>query len=182
MEFFVPGLLFFIVTILFTFTIAPKATPMIAAILSLVFLTYGVYDHYRMFASEYHSSTWQEPLLLLYSPAVMITILILYVLYGMVALFSKGQVPVPAMPSVPDMPSVNNVTESLSNAANSVANAANDMMNSVLNRGNNGTNGNSGNSGTNGNSGNSGNNGKNANRRNDNKNASNMSRSFVESV
>ena len=165
MEFFVPGLLFFIVTVLFTFYIAPKATPMIAAILSLVFLTYGVYDHYRMFASEYSSSTWQEPLLLMYSPAVMITVLILYVLYGMSALFSNGQVPVPAMPSLPsapDMPStsnmyntLNNVTDSLSNAANYVANATNNMMNNVMN---------------------------NSNRRNDNKNASNMSRSFVESV
>ena len=173
MEFFVPGLLFFILTIIFTFYFAPKATPMIAAILSLVFLTYGVYDHYRMFASEYHSSTWQEPLLLLYSPAVMITVLILYVLYGMSALFTKGQVPVPAMPEMPNMPNMpstpnmynamNNVTESLSNAANSVANAANNMMNTVLNNGTNS-------------------NGTNSNRRNKNNNASNMSRSFVESV
>lgn len=164
MEFFVPGLLFFILTLIFTFYIAPKATPMIAAILSLVFLTYGVYDHYRMFASEYRSSTWQEPLLLMYSPAVMITVLILYVLYGMSALFTKGQVPVPAMPEMPSTPNIqnalNNVTESLSNAANSIANTANNMMNNVLNNGNNGTNGS----------------------RNDNKNASNMSRSFVESV
>jgi hypothetical protein len=115
-----------------------------------------------MFASEYHSSTWQEPLLLLYSPAVMITVLILYVLYGMSALFTKGQVPIPAMPEMPSVNNaLNNVTDSLSNAANSVANAANNMMNNVFNNGNNGTN---------------------SNRRNDNKNASNMSRSFVESV
>jgi len=164
MEFFVPGLLFFIVTVLFTFYIAPKATPMIAAILSLVFLTYGVYDHYRMFASEYRSSTWQEPLLLMYSPAVMITILILYVLYGMSALFTKGQVPVPAMPTMPSTPNMqnalNNVTESLTNAAN----AANNMMNNMLNNGNG-----------------NGNNGRN-NRGPNDKNASNMSRSFVESV
>ena len=162
MEFFVPGLLFFIVTVLFTFYIAPKATPMMAAVLSLVFLTYGVYDHYRMFASEYHSSTWQEPLLLMYSPAVMITVLILYVLYGMVALFSKGQVPVPAMPSVPN--ALNNVTESLSNAANSISNTANNMMNNMGNMINSGTNNNGNRRPTNGN------------------NASNMSRSFVESV
>jgi hypothetical protein len=164
MEFFVPGLLFFIVTVLFTFYIAPKATPMIAAILSLVFLTYGVYDHYRMFASEYRSSTWQEPLLLMYSPAVMITILILYVLYGMSALFTKGQVPVPAMPTMPSTPNMqnalNNVTESLTNAANT----ANNMMNNMLNNGNG-----------------NGNNGRN-NRGPNDKNASNMSRSFVESV
>ena len=157
-----PGLLFFIVTVLFTFYIAPKATPMMAAVLSLVFLTYGVYDHYRMFASEYHSSTWQEPLLLMYSPAVMITVLILYVLYGMVALFSKGQVPVPAMPSVPN--ALNNVTESLSNAANSISNTANNMMNNMGNMINSGTNNNGNRRPTNGN------------------NASNMSRSFVESV
>jgi hypothetical protein len=178
MEFFVPGLLFFIVTVLFTFYIAPKATPMIAAILSLVFLTYGVYDHYRMFASEYHSSTWQEPLLLLYSPAVMITVLILYVLYGMSALFTKGQVPVPAMPDILSVPNaLNNVTESLSNAANSIANTANDMMNNMGNMINNGTinngtiNNDTINNGTN-----------NTNRRSNRNNASNISRSFVESV
>ena len=79
MEFFVPGLLFFILTVLLTFYLAPKATPMMAAILSLVFLTYGVYDHYRLFASEYRSSTWQEPLLLLYSPAVMITLSLIHI-------------------------------------------------------------------------------------------------------
>ena len=178
MEFFLPGLLFFIVTVLFTFYIAPKATPMIAAILSLVFLTYGVYDHYRMFASEYHSSTWQEPLLLLYSPAVMITVLILYVLYGMSALFTKGQVPVPAMPDILSVPNaLNNVTESLSNAANSIANTANDMMNNMGNMINNGTinngtiNNDTINNGTN-----------NTNRRSNRNNASNISRSFVESV
>lgn len=162
MEFFVPGLLFFIVTVLFTFTVAPKATPMIAAILSLVFLTYGVYDHYRMFASEYRNSTWQEPLLLMYSPAVMITILLLYVLYGMAALFTKGQVPVPAMPSIPSPLTMNNVTESLSNAANTVSNAANNMMNNVM--------------------GNTNNNNRRNQNQNQNQNASNMSRSFVESV
>lgn len=162
-----PGLLFFIVTVLFTFYIAPKATPMIAAILSLVFLTYGVYDHYRMFASEYSSSTWQEPLLLLYSPAVMITVLILYVLYGMSALFSKGQVPVPAMPDMPSVPNaLNNVTESLSNAANSIANTANNMMNNMGNMINSGTN----------------NNNRRPTNGTNNNNASNMSRSFVESV
>jgi len=158
MEFFVPGLLFFILTVLLTFYLAPKATPMMAAILSLVFLTYGVYDHYRLFASEYRSSTWQEPLLLLYSPAVMITILILYVLYGMMTLFTKGQVPVPAMPEIPHVnEALNNVTESLSNAANAIANTTNNMMNNMSNNMNNMVN----------------------NRRN---NTANMSRSFVESV
>jgi len=158
MEFFVPGLLFFILTVLLTFYLAPKATPMMAAILSLVFLTYGVYDHYRLFASEYRSSTWQEPLLLLYSPAVMITILILYVLYGMMTLFTKGQVPVPAMPEIPHVnEALNNVTESLSNAANAIANTTNNMLNNMSNNMNNMVN----------------------NRRN---NTANMSRSFVESV
>ena len=127
---------------------------------------------------EYHSSTWQEPLLLLYSPAVMITVLILYVLYGMSALFTKGQVPVPAMPDILSVPNaLNNVTESLSNAANSIANTANDMMNNMGNMINNGTinngtiNNDTINNGTN-----------NTNRRSNRNNASNISRSFVESV
>ena len=133
MEFFVPGLLFFILTVIFTFYIAPKATPMMAAILSLLFLTYGVYDHYRLFASEYRLSTWQEPLLQ-YSPAVMIAVIILYVLYGMIALFTKGQVPVPAMPVMPSVEdAMNHVADSLSYAANSIAQTANNITNNIAN-------------------------------------------------
>jgi hypothetical protein len=163
MEFFVPGLLFFILTVIFTFYIAPKATPMMAAILSLLFLTYGVYDHYRLFASEYRLSTWQEPLLQ-YSPAVMIAVIILYVLYGMIALFTKGQVPVPAMPAIPSVEeAVNHVADSLSYAANSIAQTANNITNNIANNVNYPNN-------------------THAINNNNKNNKSNLSRSFVESV
>ena len=71
MEFFIPGLVLFLVAIAVTAFIVPKATPMIAAILSLVFLTYGVYQHYTLFADEYRLSTWQDGLKI-YAPAIMI--------------------------------------------------------------------------------------------------------------
>ena len=166
MEFFVPGLLFFILTVIFTFYVAPKATPMIAAVLSLLFLTYGVYDHYRMFASEYRLSTWQEPILQ-YSPAIMIVAIILYVIYGMVTLFTKGQVPVPAVPSVQN--AMNGVTDSLSYAANSIAHTANYITNAVTNQNNQ-------------NASNASNASNDKNNKNNKNNKSNLSRSFVESV
>ena len=78
MEFFIPGLLLFLVSILITFFLAPKATPMIASVLAVVFLTYGVYDHYRLFASEYNLSTLQENLKI-YSPALMIISIIIFI-------------------------------------------------------------------------------------------------------
>ena len=60
MEFFIPGLCLFLVAIIITFIIAPRATPLVAAILSIGFLSFGVFEHYKMFASEYRLSTWQE--------------------------------------------------------------------------------------------------------------------------
>lgn len=124
MEFFLPGLLIFLISILITAWVAPKMTPMIAAILSALFLTYGVYDHYRMFADEYRLSTWHEGLRI-YAPAIMILAIILFVIYGIMAFFTSGSVPVPSMPEIA-LPSTNTATDavmtSLNNAMNSVTN------------------------------------------------------------
>lgn len=156
MEFFLPGLLLFLVAILCTYFIVPHVTPMVAAILSLAFLIYGVYDHSRLFASEYRLSTWQETLKI-YSPFLMVGAIILYLIFGMVSIFSGVSVPSISMPnvSVPNvsLPSVslpnmsstlnsatnqlsrsyNNVTQSLTNAANTISNTASNMGNSITN-------------------------------------------------
>jgi predicted PurR-regulated permease PerM len=138
MEFFIPGLLFFIVSIGITFMIAPNATPIMAAILSIIFLTFGVYQHYKLFAYEYRLSTWQEGLKI-YSPAIMLFAIILYIIYGMLAFFTGGVVPVPNvnLPSVNDVTSqitnsINNVTESITNTANNVI-SLNNKGNSITN-------------------------------------------------
>lgn len=139
MEFFIPGLTIFLLAVVFTFVFSPKATPMIAAILSLLFLTYGVYDHYRMFLPEYRLSTWQQTFST-YSPYIMIGAIILYVIFSMIAFFTGGTVPVPVVPDVPEMPAITNtanqITKSLNTAVNSISNSANDLMESTVNTGN----------------------------------------------
>jgi predicted PurR-regulated permease PerM len=154
MEFFLPGLLLFLVAIVCTYFLAPHVTPMIAAVLSMAFLIYGVYDHSRLFASEYRLSTWQETLKI-YSPFLMIGAIILYLIFGMVSIFSG--ISVPSLPNVSmptvSMPNVslpnmgsslnsatnqlsksyNNMTQSLTNVANSISNTASNMGNSISN-------------------------------------------------
>ena len=85
MEFFIPGMLLFLLFLFLAFYFVPKATPMIAAILSIAFLIYGVRDHSQRFASEYRLSTWQEGLKM-YAPAVMILVIIVFVIYSIFGL------------------------------------------------------------------------------------------------
>lgn len=118
MEFFIPGLLLFLVSIAISFIIAPRFTPLVVAILSIAFLTYGVYDHYKMFASEYRLSTWQESLKI-YAPAIMIGAIILFIIYSILAFFTKGSVPVPPIPNVTG-PNENSATNQIMNSLNKV--------------------------------------------------------------
>ena len=126
MQFFLPGLALFLFAIAITFFLAPYATPMVSSILSIIFLTYGVYDHYHLFASEYRLSTWQDAWKI-YAPFIMIGAIILYVIYGIMAFFSGGKVPVPSMPSV------SNVTTNLSKSVSDMANTATSYMNDTAN-------------------------------------------------
>jgi hypothetical protein len=146
MEFFIPGIVLFILFLFVAFYFAPKATPMIAAILSIIFLIYGVREHSKMFASEYRLSTWQDGLKM-YAPAIMIIVIIIFVIYSIMAFFTGGSVPVPSMPNV-EMPTMNglatNLTNSLNTAKNTIADGLNfNGTNKGNNRGNNRGNNNS---------------------------------------
>jgi hypothetical protein len=140
MQFFLPSLLIFLIALVITAFLAPRVTPWIAAVLALVFLTYGVYDHRRMFAYEYKQSTWQEDLKI-YAPFLIIAGIILFSMYGMVSFFTGGTVPVPSMPEVPSFApnsfSLTSINNTISSAANSVANATTNLVqsaNRTLNR------------------------------------------------
>jgi len=121
MEFFIPGLLIFIVAIALSFLIAPRATPLIASLLSIGFLTFGVYEHYKIFASEYRLSTWQDGLKI-YAPAIMIGAILIFIIYAILAFFTKGSVPVPQMPIITG-PSENSITNSVMKTVNNVVNS-----------------------------------------------------------
>lgn len=177
MEFFIPGLCLFLVAIIITFIIAPRATPLVAAILSIAFLSFGVYEHYKMFASEYRLSTWQESLKI-YAPAIMIGAIILFIIYSILAFFTKGSVPVPQIPNI-NAPSENSLTntimESVNNVVNTITNTKNDVISNVnktINKvNNNRTNLFNSLAGENTNKGSS-----------NNKNKNNVSRSFLETL
>lgn len=168
MEFFLPGLLLFLVSIAITALLVPKATPLIASLLSLAFLTYGVYHHHRLFAAEYRLATWQEGLKL-YAPAVMIFAVVLVILYGVLSFFTSGQVPIPSLPNI-SLPSANSLTNSI---ANTMETAVNSMNNALSFKGNANGNGNSlmNSLGLNGNKNNKGSN-----------NKGGVTRSFLETV
>jgi hypothetical protein len=135
MEFFIPGLLLFLVSIFVSFIFAPRFTPLVAALLSIAFLTYGVYDHYKMFAAEYRLSTWQQSLKI-YAPAIMIGAIIIFIIYAILAFFTKGSVPVPPIPNIiePNRNSATNaIVNSLNKVANSITNTTNNIISSVNN-------------------------------------------------
>jgi len=126
MEFFIPGLLIFLVAIAIAVIIVPQMTPMIAAVLSILFLAYGVYDHYLLFAPEYRLSTWQDGIKI-YAPFIMLAGIILFVIYFIFAFFTGGEVPVPKveMPAMPEMPTFNTIKNRMNNAVNNVRNNTN---------------------------------------------------------
>jgi len=136
MQFFLPGLALFLFSILCTYYLAPYATPMVAAILSLVFLSYGVYDHYRLFASEYRLSTWQDGLKV-YAPFIMVGAILLFVLYGMMAFFTGGTITVPELSLPLPVPTPQTVLQSVSSAANQLVNATRTAVNQTVNAGRN---------------------------------------------
>lgn len=129
MELFIPGLFVFFLAIAISFAVVPRFTPLIAAILSIVFLVLGVRQHYLMFASEYRLSTWQDSFKI-YAPAVMIGAIILFIIYAILALFTTGSVPVPAMPAI-TAPAPNTVTDNVLGSLNSVANSISNVNENV---------------------------------------------------
>jgi predicted PurR-regulated permease PerM len=177
MEFFIPGLLLFLLAIVVSFILAPRFTPLVVAVLSIVLLSYGVYDHYKMFAAEYRLSTWQQSLKI-YAPAIMIGAIILFIIYAILAFFTKGSVPVPPIPNITapnENSAMDNVVQSLNKVANGLTNNKNDIVSSVnntINKANNNR-GNILNALTGNNNGNGG---------NKNKRNSNLSRSFLETI
>ena len=121
MELFIPGLFVFFLAIAISFAIVPRFTPLIAAILSIVFLVLGVRQHYLMFASEYRLSTWQDSFKI-YAPAIMIGAMILFIIYTILALFTTGSVPGPSVPTV-TAAAPNTLTDNVVGKLNTVANS-----------------------------------------------------------
>lgn len=130
MEFFLPSLIILILAGITSFALIPRLSPIVILVLSLALLSFGMYHHYKLFAAEYRQSTWQEQLKF-YGPGIAIGGLVIFILIFVVSLFSKGEVPVPNMPTVTPASTANNITTPLSTVFNTVTNAANSVINSA---------------------------------------------------
>lgn len=135
MEFFLPGLAIFFITLYISSLVLPTITPLIASVLSIVFLSFGVYQHYKMFASEYRLSTWHEGLKA-YSPAAMIVAIMVFIIYSIFAFFNNGSIPVPSIRN-----RINSMNENSMNENSMNENSMNSMNENSPNKQNNQKNG-----------------------------------------
>lgn len=89
MEFFLPSILFLLVACGIVFFVLPRFGPLILAIVSLVLLGLGIYNHYSMFESEYRLSSWQMGAVG-YAPFIMIGALVLGIILYLLYLVPSG--------------------------------------------------------------------------------------------
>jgi hypothetical protein len=133
MELFLPSILLLIIAAVIVMFVIPRLSPVILGSLALVFLLIAGYQHYKIFGTEYHQSTWQIPLLegaWSYAPYILVGILILFLLFFVVNFIgtssTEAAAPIQAM---------NQAIEKVMNTAPpSVAQAANTVKNTI-NRG-----------------------------------------------
>jgi len=129
MELFLPSIALLLVASLIVFLVLPRIGAPILAVLSLVLLFFGVYNHYYLFYSEYRFSTWQERLKF-YGPFVIIGALILAIISYMGFLFgTQGSSALPAS----NLPTNLSATAVANDTASAVATTATNAINSTLN-------------------------------------------------
>ena len=140
MELFLPSVLVLLVSAAVVFFVFPSFGPSTLAIVSVILLTLGVYQHWVQFGVEYRLSTWWLGLVA-YAPYVMVGGLLvaiaIYLLYLLPANSqnSTAVASVP-MPTVANMPSANSstnpVTAGINRALNSAVNMGNRRNNKTL--------------------------------------------------
>ena len=147
MEFFLPSILFLLISAAIVFFVIPRFGPLVLAVVSLVLLTIGMYNHYTLFQNEYKASTWQLGLVA-FAPYIMIgVVLVMIILYLPYLLPSGATSSVPNVKAntinlPPPETATNVITEGVNNAIRAAAPVANIKVNTtnqpnVLNNNNN---------------------------------------------
>lgn len=142
MELYLPSLFVFLLATVVIVFFLPKLSPAIIATLAAGLLGVGIYHHFSVFWNEYKQSTWQDQLKL-FAPGIMLAMIIIYVLFSILTIFTGGKVPVPSMPNV-ELPPANTATNVVTSAINNVLQTVtpnsmktNNNGNTANNRGNN---------------------------------------------
>ena len=140
MELFLPSVLVLLLAAAIVFFVFPSFGPSTLAIVSVLLLTLGVYQHWVQFGTEYRLSTWWLGLVA-YAPYVMVGGLLLaiaiYLLYLLPANSQNSTAVASApMPTIANMPSANSstnpVTAGINRALNSAVNMGNKRNNKTL--------------------------------------------------
>jgi len=131
MEFFIPGFAALLIAALLVFLVLPRLGAPVLAVLSLLLLAFGVYNHYQLFASEYRFSTWQSHFKN-YAPFIMVGFLIISILFYMGFLYgTKGVEALPASNLPVNNALVNTVVNNSKGIINSVTTAVTNVGNSL---------------------------------------------------
>ena len=144
MEFFLPSILVLLVAAAIVFFVIPRFGPLVLAVVSLILLGIGIYNHYSMFQNEYRLSTWQlgavayAPYLLIGAVIVMIILYLTYLLPSGSAA-SGNNTPANANANVkantinlpPPETATNVITEGANNAIRAAAKMANVKVNTT---------------------------------------------------
>lgn len=148
MEFFLPSILVLLVAAAIVFFVIPRFGPLVLAVVSLVLLGIGIYNHYSMFQNEYRLSTWQlgavayAPYLLIGAVIVMIILYLTYLLPSGSAASgnntsanasanANANVKANTINLPPPETATNVITEGANNAIRAAANLANVKVNTT---------------------------------------------------
>jgi predicted membrane protein len=142
MEFFLPSILVLLVAAAIVFFVIPRFGPLVLAVVSLILLGIGIYNHYSMFQNEYRLSTWQLGAVV-YAPYILIGVVILMIILYLTYLLPSGSsassnntsanvnVKANTINLPPPETATNVITEGANNAIRAVANLANVKVNTT---------------------------------------------------
>lgn len=126
MEFFLPSLIIVIISALIAFTVLPRFSPLILAVISIVLLVFGIYHHMKIFGYEYTYSTWQD-MVKPYAPAAMIILLMIVIIFYFMYIFGKSGAP--KMNNIGELPSAESATNFVTEVINNTIRNVNNIVN-----------------------------------------------------
>jgi len=78
MEFFLPSLLILVLGAFMVFFVLPKFAPLVLAVIALLALILGAYQHYQIFKLDYRMMTWQDGAYTA-APYILVGFIVLYI-------------------------------------------------------------------------------------------------------
>ena len=133
MEFFLPSVLVLLLAAAVVFFIFPSFGPLTLAIVSMILLVLGVYQHWAQFGVEYRLSTWQLGSLA-YAPYLMVGGLLVAIIIYLGYLVPPGSsssnstASILPMPTIANMPSANTSTNPVTAGINRALNTVTSLV------------------------------------------------------